>query len=365
MSRILTGVGACVLIVGAGACQRSATAPASTGNAYVVSLDVQGRDRLAPGETAQFTAVARMSNGSTQEFTDRVAWIAGPPEVLTIARTTGVATARTAGDAVVWAEAGSDCCRVVRMAVLVLPPNTYRLTGRVEESGLPLPGATVNVVSGVGSGLTAITDYNGQYRLYGVAGAVQIKVSKPGYVDLVKEVTASANEVLDFPEARQAHALPSMSGSYMLTLQADSSCPVPSTDQRSTHLPADMQRARSYVVTLAQDGPALHVVGPRPNFMPPSDRFDGRATPGGAEFLLGNGYLGYGPDNAFTAYISPTQALSYEGYVYATREGSAIVGRLDGEIQFFEISNIARPIGSCRAANHRFSMTAAPGQTTR
>lgn len=368
MRFLAAAAAALVIVVGIAACQRSGTAPSPATpprRASVVSLAIHGPERLAPGETAQFTAVAKMSDGSTEDYTQKVSWVADPRDVLSIVRTTGVATAGASGDAVTWADASTYCCGIVRMAVLVMPPNTHRLTGRVQESGLPVQGATVSVLSGVGSGLSVATNYDGQYRLYGVAGALQIRVSKPGYVDLLKEITASGNDVLDFPEARQTQAVPSMAGSYLLTLQPDSVCSTASPDQRPAPLPPDIHRARSYAVQVTQNGPALQVAGPGPSFVPPSDRFDGRATPDGVEFLLGNGYLGYGPDNAFTAYISPTQAISYEGQVYATRVGSAVVGRLDGEIQFFEISGITRVIGACRGGNHRFSLSAAPGQTTR
>ena len=145
-----------------------------------------------------------------------------------------------------------------------------------------------------------------------------------------------------------------MSGSYILTLQADSGCPTTSTDPRTPHLPADMQRARSYVVQVTQEGPALHVAGVGPDFLPPSDRFDGRLIPDGVEFGFGDGYFGYGPDAAFTAYLSPAQALSYEGQIYASRVGSAIVGRLDGAIELYEKS----PFFTGRSDNAAADITA-------
>jgi hypothetical protein len=346
------------------ACDRSATAPSpqASPRTSISGLAIRGPERLAPGETARFTAIATLSDGSTQDDTQKMAWTAHPEDVLAIGRATGEATAGQAGDAMIWAHSAGYCCPV-RIAVLVLPPNTYRLTGQVRESGLAVPAATVTVVSGIGSGLSVNTDYDGQYRLYGVVGALRLRVSKPGYVELIKDVTASRNDVLDFPEARQTEAVPSMSGSYSLTLQPDPDCAVPSTDPRNRQLPADMQQARSYTVQVTQEGPRLLVTAAAPSFLPPSDRFEGRVTPDGVELLLGDGYLGYGPDNAFTAHFSPTQALSYEGQVYATRVGSSMVGRLDGEIQLFEKSTFYRPIGHCRAGNHRFSMSAITGPT--
>jgi hypothetical protein len=368
MTRFLTAAAAAILIVATIACQRPATAPspAAGGNTAIVGLAIRGPERLIPGETARFTAMATMSDGSTQDYTQKVSWLSFPQDVLTIARTTGEGTARNSGDAFVWTDAATSCCASARAAVLVLPRDTYRLTGKVQESGLPIQGATVTVVSGTGTGLSAATDYNGQYRLYGVAGALQVQVSKAGYTDLVKAFTSAQNDVLDFPEARQTQTLPSLSGSYVLTLEADSGCPTASTDPRTPHLPADMQRARSYAVQVTQDGPALHVAGVGPAFLAPSDGFRGRLIPDGVEFELGDGYFGYGPDNAFSAYISPTQALSYEGRVYASRVGSTVVGRLDGAIELYEKSPaFYRPIGQCRGGNHRFSMTAATDGTAR
>ena len=105
------------------ACDRSATAPspAPAGSTGIVGLAIRGPERLAPGETARFTAMATVSDGSTQDYTQKVTWNSTPQDVLTIARTTGEATARTSGDAIVWADAANHCCPGVRMAVLVLP----------------------------------------------------------------------------------------------------------------------------------------------------------------------------------------------------------------------------------------------------
>jgi len=126
-----------------------------------------------------------------------------------------------------------------------------------------------------------------------------------------------------------------------------------------------LRQAHSYVVQLTQDGPALHVVATAPTFLPPSDHFDGRIKPDGIVFQLGGLYTGYGPDSAMTAHLSSTLALSYEGMVYASRAGSAIVGRLFGELQAFEVSTSYKEIGRCDAQNHLFSMSAATGGALR
>jgi hypothetical protein len=298
-----------------------------------------------------------------------VQWVAFPREVLTI-RETGEAVALARGDAHVLAFLPSGCgsgCPV-QTAVVILPPNTYRLTGKVLESGLPVQGATATVIGGSDSGLSSTTDYDGQYRLYGVAGPVQIAVAKPGYENMAKAVTVTADDVLDFPEARQIGAIPLVSGTYTVTLQADNDCSTSPSDFNVPPLPPETRQRRSYSAQVTQDGPSLSVSLPPPQFAAPSNQFAGRIHPQTVEFVFGDGYLYYGPENGITERVSATQAISFEGFVHAERSGSMLIGPLDGVIQVFEVSDSGsgRPfyklIGQCRAPNHRFTMTPSTGR---
>lgn len=358
---ICTAVAASLIAITV-ACHRSATSPSpttggSSTTAVVTALSITRPDRIAPGETVSFTAIATLSDRTTQDYTRKVTWTSYPPGVLTIARDTGQATGQTAGEAFVTANfpTGGPCC-FASVSTLVLPPNTFRLTGKVLESGLPVYGAAVTVVSGSGSGLSTTTDYNGQYRLYGVAGTIQISVTKPGYADMVKSIDISQNDLLDFPEARQTTVLPSMAGAYTLTLQADPDCPTVPPDPRTLVLPSELRQPRNYAAEMFQDGPSLVVMLTGPEFAAPSNRFSGRIHPDGIEFQFGDGYIGYGPDDAITEHISSTQALSFEGAVHAVRSGSTLIGRLDGDVQAFEHAAFYRVIGDCRSSNHRFTM---------
>jgi len=354
------------------ACDKSSsTAPSASSSApraAIVSIALQGPPTIAPGEKAQFTAIATFSDRTTRDFTKDVKWISYPTDVLTISDT-GEAVAVASGEASVFVDSGPGCgggCRA-RTTVLVLPPNTYRLTGRVLEFELPVQGATVVVVSGMGNGVSSTTDYGGQYRLYGVVGAVQIKVTKPGYQDLVKAFTVTANDVFDFRDARQISAIPSMSGTYTLTLQADQDCSMAPSAYNVPPLPAEARQRRTYTAQVAQDGPSLSVSLPSPQFLAPSNHFSGRIHPATVEFMFGDGYLGYGPDNGITERVSASQEITFEGFVRAERSGSALIGALDGEIQVFEISDgsgrsISRMIGDCRAPNHRLTMVPSAGR---
>lgn len=345
------------------------TAPSSAAAAAVTSIVIQGPSRIAPGDTVQFTAIATLSDRTTRNYTKDMRWGVSPKGVLTISET-GEAVALARGEVHVFATLPSTGCGVScspQTVLLVVPPNTYRLTGKVMESGLPVQGATATVIGGSDSGLSSTTDYDGQYRLYGVAGSVQIKVAKPGYADIAKAVTVTADDVLDFPEARQVGAIPLVSGTYALTLQADNDCSAAPSAYNLPPLPPDGRQRRTYFVQVEQDGPSLSVSLPSPQFAAPSNHFSGRIHPGKVEFVFGDGYLYYGPENAITERLSATQVIAFEGFVRAERSGSALTGPLDGAIQMFETSEsgLGRPyklIGQCRAPNHRFTMAPSTGR---
>ena len=344
------------------------TAPSSAPAGAVTSIVIQGPSRIAPGETVQFTAIATLDDRTTRNYTKDVKWVGFPRDVLTISET-GEVVALAPGDAHVFASVPSGCASRCsgQTAVVVLPPNTYRLTGKVLESGLPVQGATATVIGGSDSRLSSTTDYDGQYRLYGVAGSVQITVAKSGYEDMAKAVTVTADDVLDFPEARQIGAIPLVSGTYALTLQADNDCSTAPSAYNLPPLPPEGRQRRTYSAQVAQEGPSLSVSLPPPQFAAPSNQFSGRIHPRTVEFVFGDGYLYYGPENAITERLSATQAISFEGLVHAERSGSALIGPLDGVIQLFEISDVGsgrpyRLIGQCRAPNHRFTMTPSTGR---
>src|SRR5215471_2980557 len=254
---------------------------------YVTQLVIVPPTNVAPDQTVTFTATAKMSDGTSADYTQKVSWTASPTSVLTIS-STGQATAHAAGDATVRAATvgigGPSCCTAT-VQITVLPPNTYRLVGRVLESGLPVINASVVVVSGIGAGLSATTDNGGGYRLYGVAGPIQVKFSKPGYDAIVKAFTAERNDVLDFPEAHQT-AIPSLAGAYTLTLTADPACPETPSGTVGP-LPDSLRQPRTYTASLAQSGPAVTVTLSDPSILPRENQFSGRLTPDGIDFKIG------------------------------------------------------------------------------
>jgi hypothetical protein len=313
---------------------------------------------IAPGQTVSFVATASLSDGTTQDYTGKVVWSAFPASVLSITRDTGVATALAAGDVTIAATSGmGGPGRQAQVTRTVVPPNTYRLTGTVLESRLPVQGATVGVVSGIGAGLAATTDYDGSYRLYGVAGVIQVKVTKPGYGDLVKTFTSTQDDVLDFPETHQTAAMPSLAGIYTLTLTADPGCPT--TPGRVDALPADFRQPRNYTVSVTQDGPALTVKLTDSAIMPRENQFTGRVEPDAIAFDVGFGSYGNGLDDGVAEQLSSTQWFVFGGQEHAQRSGGAMTGHLDGALEVYTPSSPTTYTlaAQCVASNNSMTLT--------
>jgi hypothetical protein len=330
----------------------------TTPSPIVVGLTVAGPPTIAPGQTAQFTATAALSNRTTADYTAKVTWTASPPSVLTITHDTGAATGQSVGDATITAILQTGSCCQARASVTVLPPNAFRLTGRVLESGLPVQGATITVQSGVGAGLLATTDNGGGYRLYGVAGGIQVKFSKPGYVDIVKAFTAVQNDVLDFPEATQTVAIPSLAGLYTLTLTADPTCPTDPV-RGVPPLPTDLRQPRTYTASLTQNGPSLTVTLTDPVIVQTQNQFSGRVDPDSIEFSVGSNDLYYGSYyGAIFERLSTTQELEVHGQVRAHRNGSVISGSLNGGFELITLPGYGM-VANCVAPNNQLALTPA------
>jgi hypothetical protein len=363
--RALTAAAAVIVAGLAANCfGHSTRTPTGPSSPAVTGMTITTPDAIAPGQTVQFTATASLSNGTTADYTHKVAWTASPASVLTIARDTGQATGQSSGDATVQASPLTiGACCAARVMMTVLPANTYRLTGKVLESGLPVSGAAIAVISGIGAGLSTTTDDGGTYRLYGVAGAIQIKFSKAGYDDIVKPFTATQNDVLDFPEAHQTAGIPSLAGSYTLTLTADPTCPTTPTSGIAA-LPDDFRQALNYVASVTQDGPSVTVTLTDSTIVA-GNRFTGRITPDGMLFQIGYYYYPNhtGLTGLITERVSATQEFEFGGQLLAQRSGSGIVGRLNGTL---ELVAVPYPIiAQCIAPNNAVTMTPSSAQPSR
>jgi Carboxypeptidase regulatory-like domain len=213
------------------------------------SIRIDGPFGLAPGGTAQYTVIGQFSNGPTRDVTGTSTWRSSDGEVLSIAPNGG-ATAGKPGQVVLAAENSN---RRASIDVLVLIPGTFRLTGTVRDAGTPIADATVDLLDGSRTVMPTRTDGTGVYRLFGVAGTVEVRASKPGYLATVNRLTVDDNASSDFVLAPDPQ-VPDVRGTYTLTLSASDACKTSSY----LALPAEAT-TRKYTATVRQIGASLQV----------------------------------------------------------------------------------------------------------
>jgi hypothetical protein len=211
--------------------------------ATVTRLTITGPARVAPGATEQYTATADYSDGTTSEVTSRANWSAFPTTVLQHlggGRFRGVA----AGEASMFASLSP---RGASFQVLVLPPDTFKLSGTMRDTSGTLENILVEVISGTGTGLKTKSDSGGRYALYGVAGSVQLRASAPGYDTQEATVAVNTNATRDFTLTTSSQSS-NVAGNWTLALKTSSAC--------SATWP-QVAREREIPTTIAQQGTRL------------------------------------------------------------------------------------------------------------
>jgi hypothetical protein len=328
--------------------------PTTPSPGALTKLEVVGPASVAPGETAQFTATASYADGSTSNVTTRSAWRAQPwccPEpssaVLSIS-SAGVATGHDLGEATVFVSFGG---RTSGKTVFVLPRGTFKLSGAVLDDRTIVPGAQVSIVSGPAAGLQTTTDSYG-YRFYGVSGDVEVRVTKPGYLEQTKRVTVTSNFSLPFA-LELAAPRENIGGSYTLTVAAAPEC--------DSKLPEEI-RERKYEAVLVQSGPQVTVTLQGTTFYTAGNNryntFSGVFEPERLRFELYEGYLYYG----FTSFPSVFEQLttstyfSMSGSAVLTGSGSRRSGTLDGAFAIMFGPPTLGVTAYCKSSGHRFEL---------
>ena len=158
------------------------------------TISVSGPWSIALGASAQFTATAEYSDGTSADVTAAVTWTTSNARVLTIA-SDGGATAVQEGEAHV--QAAKDGVRSDAGVLVLLRPGTYRLSGRLVSRGQPIAGFDLDVVEGTGAGIATFTDSSGRYVLSGLAGVVRIRFSMDGTPYLTCTANVTDHTVID------------------------------------------------------------------------------------------------------------------------------------------------------------------------
>jgi hypothetical protein len=344
------------------ACDSRPTSPTPTSEATFspIRIEIQGPQRVPPGQTAQLAAIAFARDGSSRNVTATASWRAFRVAILTVQA--GLVSGVAVGESNV--EAVFNGLRSTR-EVIVVPAGTYRLFGSVSEAdyaGIPVVDARVEATSGQGAGVQTTTAPDGRYRLYGVAGDTTLRVSKEGYQTHTQNlVVTDDTPALAVPLALVRPRL-DISGAYTLTIAADPSC--------SVGLPEPL-RTRSYPAVLTQVGPQVTVTLTGASFAisrrGSGDHFTGRLEPTQLVFSLPRFdsyyYSSYGDPyypNIIEEVTGPNY-LAIWGNVAAAGTSGSFSGALDGAFELYSFDPRTKPnqnpAARCRSGANRFQLS--------
>ncbi len=191
-------------------------APAPPPTPTVTSVQVTGLpSSLLMGETAQVTARASLSDGSTTVVTSQATWRSENTDVATVSAG-GLVTAVRAGTTEIRAtyQAASGGASVEVTPAAPLPSRLFSICGDVlEAGGGSLVKANLEVRDGLNIGRIAETDAAGQYCLRDLTpGTFILRAWKTGYDDVDQRVTLNGDVTLRFTLAKSAVSLYAVCG---------------------------------------------------------------------------------------------------------------------------------------------------------
>ena len=304
------------------------TTPGQVSPATVQRIELAAPASIAPGASVQLTASAVRSDNSVENVSDRAQWRSSAPNVIEISPA-GIARGIARGETFISVYYQS---RSASTSTFVLPAGTFRLRGTVTDTGIPVANVSVAVIDG--EDLTATTNADGVYQLYGVRDRVRLQATGSGYLTELQEVDVADHRTFDF-EMRMDRPRTDVRGRYRLTIDKN-----PSGGSGCTGTDPKLPDTRSYDATVDQDGPRLTVTLSGADFIVTRGRgntFSGAIDGSGrVTFVLGDQDLYYWEDRVqdLVERISETQVLVITGKVTADLSGSRISGTLAGFFLF-------------------------------
>jgi len=316
-------------------------------------LELDGPASVPPGETAQFTATAFYSDGSSRDVSGEAAWQAGLP--LSIS-TTGLASGHSPGENYILVVFSG---RSATKKVMVIKPGTYRISGAVRDAGLLVYGAEVAVSAGPAEGLSTIA-VAAYYHLYGVFGETEIRVRRPGYQEQKQRIVVTAHQNLDFSLALSTPR-DQVNGTWTVTITAADECRAKLPDEA-------MERRYRAVLRqdgAQQDGPRVTATLEGGTVYSANQRFtfQGRAEPDRLTFWLAGAtpyepyYSDFNPGDVFEQLSADPVFLSAGGSVVLSASGDRRSGSLVGVVATFGGPPGYPLLRSCDSSRHRFELT--------
>ena len=339
-------------------CDKSPAAPTPPQTPTATRLEISGPRAIVPGVPTQFTATANMSDGTSRDVTTSTSWRIMPVYGRIDVSAPGLLTARENGFADLSAAyTGLTSTR----EVIAVPEGTFRLTGIVTDV-IP-PAGPVNGARVTGGSLSTFTGSDGRYVLLGVAGDIELRVTKDRYRPLAQRVVVTDHQTLNV-DLQIDGQLPDVSGSYTLTIAAADTC--------STALPEEAM-SRTYSAIVKQVGPDVRIEVGGARFAKMGGgrtanviRF-ARLWPDNVQFELGEAGC-FDPDFYYpiclgpevVEELAPTRFYLQSGFVVLSISPTALSGKLDGEIGIYSRSAFSEPFSretSCRSSRHRFTFS--------
>jgi hypothetical protein len=330
--------------------------PAGSAVITVVRLLLETPASIAPEQSVQLHARALRGDGTTEDVTSRTQWSSADRTVVDV-DPGGRATGHKVGEVAVSATYQSATnTHYATGAVVVLGPGTYKLSGRITDSGVPIVNATVSVSDGSNTDVRTSSGPGGAFAVYGVTGRLQLRASREGYASVMQDFEVTQDTVRNIEMVPDRLRL-DLSGNYTLVI-ALGPC-----DDRAQGVIAAEFASRRYTAVVSQIGPKLALSLGNADFITRDgrgDHFDGAVEPNGnVMFELGNPddyYLTEYP--ALVERVSPTAAFLAHGTVKAQATSTSVRGMLTGPIIIAAASDPSFLTRSawCYSDRHAFEM---------
>jgi hypothetical protein len=336
----------------------SPASPTTSTLKTALGLKILVPSTIAPAHTAQLSAAVTYSDGTSQDVTATVQWRSSDTSILTISAA-GLASGVQAGESNVTATLNPGVAAT--QTILVLPAGTFRLSGEIIGLGASVDGVLVQVTAGVGAGLSSST-VGGAYRLYGVAGDIQVTVTKSLWVPITQTVTVNSNTVLNFDLA-SVNPPPNLAGTYTLRITADPGCAttgdgaLPAVGQQREYLAMIQEPGRITAISVALSG--AHFLQSSKN------SFDGWLTPNGASFDVNDPMYYYSGYRDVAELLSDGSVYLFSGGIDVMLSANDLVGTLNGTISVASDSSLSHTIGHCTSTHHVVTFTSQGGKSGR
>lgn len=201
-------------------CGGGGTPPAPTPvTPTVTGVSVTGAGTPAVGDSAQLTATATMSDGTTQVVTAQATWESSNQAVTTITPA-GVASFLGQGDADIKATY-KTVSGTAHVTVTTKTPPKFTLTGTVTDvtNGNALPGVNARILDGPDAGKSAVTDGNGKFSITGVsAGTFLVQFTRSDYETRSVGVVLNGDTAVEVKITANQASVTRFYGTYLTNL---------------------------------------------------------------------------------------------------------------------------------------------------